>query len=135
MWRLKEGKVEVLLIKQFAHKDRWGIPKGHVNPGETEELCAIREVREETGVAIVLGARLPDAFISNDSEEKTVVSWLAQAVGSDEPRHDDPDNEVADARWFDVAELPEIMVYQRSLVAHAVNTLFASLENGNKPAH
>lgn len=131
-WRLREGKVEVLLIKQFAHKERWGIPKGHVDKGETEEICAIREVREETGVNITLGNRLPDAYITNDTEEKTVVSWLAQAVGNDEPAHDDPDSEVADARWFDVAELPEIMVYQRSLLSHAVATLSASLD---KPAH
>ena len=30
-WRLRNGQVEVLLIKQFTHKDSWGLPKGHIN--------------------------------------------------------------------------------------------------------
>jgi 8-oxo-dGTP diphosphatase len=132
VWRLREGQVEVLLIKQFAHKERWGIPKGHVDKGETLEECAVREIREEAGVNVKLGLRLQDAFIKNDAEDKTVVSWLAEPVGSHEPNHNDPDSEVADARWFNVAQLPEIMVYQRPLIASAVNAVFELLENGNK---
>lgn len=122
-WRLVDGKVEVLLIKQFAHKDRWGIPKGHVNEGESIEECAVREVKEETGVDIQLGARLPDCFVSNKVEDKTVASWLAQPVGSHDTNHNDPDSEVADARWFPVDQLPEIMMYQRPLIAAAVDAL------------
>jgi len=132
-WRMIDGKVEILLIKQFANKDRWGIPKGHLDEGETLEQCAVREVREETGVQVQLGFRLPDCHIQNKVEDKTVVSWLATPVGSHELRHNDPDNEVADARWFEVTQLPEIMVYQRSLVAAAVKAVFAVMENGNVP--
>jgi 8-oxo-dGTP pyrophosphatase MutT (NUDIX family) len=127
-WRVKEGRLEILLIKQFAHKDRWGIPKGHMHPGETVEQCALREIREEAGVVVVLGVRLPDASTVYKNEDKTVVSWLARPVGDDEPRHDDPDSEVADARWFGVDVLPEIHVYQRPLIATAVETLFKVID-------
>jgi len=130
-WRQRDGRIEVLLIKQFAHKDSWGIPKGHMHPGETQEECAIREVREEAGVQVVLGMKLPDVGCLTQNEDKTVVSWLCTVVGSDDPRHDDPDSEVADARWFDVGELPTIHVYQRPLVATGVEALFKHLENGN----
>ena len=37
-----------LLMK---HKKRWDLPKGHVDPGETELECAYRELEEETGIA------------------------------------------------------------------------------------
>lgn len=37
-----------LLMK---HHDRWDLPKGHVDPGETELQCALREMEEETGIA------------------------------------------------------------------------------------
>lgn len=124
-WRLVDGKVEVLLIKQFAHKDRWGIPKGHTNEGETLEACAVREVKEEAGVDVALELRLPDCFVSNKVEDKTVVSWLAKPVGSHDPNHNDPDSEVADARWFPVDALPEIMMYQRELLTAAVDLLTA----------
>ena len=38
---------EFLLMK---HEDRWDLPKGHVDPGETEMQCALRELLEETGI-------------------------------------------------------------------------------------
>jgi 8-oxo-dGTP pyrophosphatase MutT (NUDIX family) len=38
---------EFLLMK---HRDRWDLPKGHVDPGETELECAFREMEEETGI-------------------------------------------------------------------------------------
>jgi 8-oxo-dGTP pyrophosphatase MutT (NUDIX family) len=37
----------VLLMK---HVDRWDIPKGHIDPGETDEEAALRELVEETGI-------------------------------------------------------------------------------------
>ena len=37
-----------LLMK---HPDRWDLPKGHVDPGETERECAMRELNEETGIS------------------------------------------------------------------------------------
>jgi len=129
VWRQIDGRTEILLIKQFAHKERWGIPKGHVDEGETLEECAVREIREEAGVHSKLESRLPDCFVQNDKEDKTVVSWLATPIGSHEPNHNDPDSEVADARWFDITALPEIMVYQRTLIDAAVNEVLALLEN------
>ena len=37
-----------LLMK---HPHRWDLPKGHVDEGETELQCALRELEEETGIA------------------------------------------------------------------------------------
>lgn len=122
-WRLRNGQVEVLLIKQFTHKDSWGLPKGHINEGETPEQCAVREIREEAGVEVRLGLRLPDVGTAFRDEDKTVMSWLAIPTGNHEPRHDDPDSEVADARWFSAEALPTIHVYQRELVTGAVSHL------------
>jgi len=38
---------EFLLMR---HSDRWDLPKGHVDNGETEMQCALRELHEETGI-------------------------------------------------------------------------------------
>jgi ADP-ribose pyrophosphatase YjhB (NUDIX family) len=46
--RTKEGKVEILLIQDA--KNRWTIPKGHVEEGEEPRQTAEREIREETGL-------------------------------------------------------------------------------------
>lgn len=42
-----EPMSEFLLMK---HPSRWDLPKGHVDPGETELECALRELEEETGI-------------------------------------------------------------------------------------
>ena len=34
----------------MEHPDRWDLPKGHVDPGETDLECALRELEEETGI-------------------------------------------------------------------------------------
>lgn len=42
------GEVEILMIQDA--KERWTVPKGHVEPGERYEETATREVQEETGL-------------------------------------------------------------------------------------
>lgn len=38
---------EFLLMQ---HRDRWDLPKGHLDPGESDMDCALRELNEETGI-------------------------------------------------------------------------------------
>ena len=42
-----EPKPSFLLMK---HPARWDLPKGHVDPGESDLECALRELHEETGI-------------------------------------------------------------------------------------
>lgn len=44
----KNGKIEILLIQDA--KDRWTIPKGHIEEGETAQETAVREIGEEAGL-------------------------------------------------------------------------------------
>ena len=47
--RNKAGEIEILLIQDS--KDRWTIPKGHIEEGETAQQTALREIHEEAGLA------------------------------------------------------------------------------------
>lgn len=46
--RNKQGEIEILLIQDA--KDRWTIPKGHIEEGETAQVTAKREIGEEAGL-------------------------------------------------------------------------------------
>ncbi len=44
----EKGDIEILLIQDT--KDRWTIPKGHIEEGETAQQTAVREIGEEVGL-------------------------------------------------------------------------------------
>lgn len=123
-WRFMKGIIQILLIKQFHDKDLWGIPKGHINDNETIPMCAIREVFEETGVLISLTSKLRDCVIPQKNKKKIVMSYLAVPLSHDEPKHDGYDSEVADARWFNFDQLPNIVSYQQNLIREACDLIF-----------
>ena len=49
--RVIDGILHCLLI--LDRYGKWGLPKGHLEDGETLEQAALREVEEETGLAIL----------------------------------------------------------------------------------
>lgn len=103
----REGRV--LLIATAAGR-RWQLPKGHIEPGESIEQAAVREVREETGVEGRIRATLPSIdyfFVDKGGRRvrKHVDYFLLDFVRGDE--HDYDPQEVDDARWFDWKEALE----------------------------
>jgi predicted NUDIX family NTP pyrophosphohydrolase len=66
LYRIAEGRLEVLLAHPggplFARKDagHWTIPKGEIQPHEDPLAAAIRELEEETGIAVDPRSRFID---------------------------------------------------------------------------
>jgi len=112
---------EVLLVRPWAERDAWGIPKGHLNEGEAFEACALREVQEEAGVAIELEDRLLPVSTNYGDEQKTVHSWIARQTTDAKAYAHDGEN--VDVRWFKSNSLPNLHVYQRPLLAQAINMI------------
>lgn len=72
------GQIRYLVIKnkRSAH---WSFPKGHVEPGETYEQTAKREVLEEAGIHIKIapGFRESSNYMIQNRAEKTVLIFVA----------------------------------------------------------
>lgn len=95
LWRLKDGKTEVLLAHRPAYDD-WTFPKGRLEEGESLIQCAVREAEEETSLPAVLGRFLGmTSYIKRSGRHKEVSYW-AMRVGEGEFR---PGREVDQVRW------------------------------------
>lgn len=88
---------EVVLVHRKRYDD-WSLPKGKVEAGESLPACAVREVREETAVAIRLGAPLDSVtYDAGRVGLKQVHYWSASVVSATRRA---PDAEVDVVSWL-----------------------------------
>ncbi|MFC5384203.1 NUDIX hydrolase [Arcanobacterium hippocoleae] len=73
----------------MVHRPRWrdwSFPKGKLKPYETMRACAVREIREETRLDIVLGVSLGwQNYFLSDGKKKAVHFWAARVVDAKSP--------------------------------------------------
>ncbi len=111
----------------------WTLPKGTPEPDETTEQTAIREVSEETGLAVRITAPFDSihyTFIQHGTRiHKTVHYFLMETVGGDLADHD---HEFDEVRWIPFADAPGILTFEteRNLVARAAVRLGESAAGG-----
>ena len=81
--RDRDVGIEVLIIHRPRYDD-WSLPKGKLEPGESFEAGAIREVEEETGLRCELGAELsPVSYRDRKDRLKLVRYWVMRPVGGE----------------------------------------------------
>ncbi len=81
--------------------DDWSLPKGKNEPDESDEACALREVREETGLACDLGPHLGDIFYTDQrGRPKAVRFWAMRPTGGAFV----PGDEVDEVKWLPVPD-------------------------------
>jgi 8-oxo-(d)GTP phosphatase len=95
VWRPAAQGVEVGLVHRPRYDD-WSLPKGKLHAGESMAAAAVREIREETGIAARLGPWLADVRYAVAEGRKLVRYWSAQACTSSEFT---PNHETDQLRW------------------------------------
>ena len=117
VWRRDpDGDVEVILVHRPRYDD-WSLPKGKVDPGETDEQAALREVQEESSIEARLGPELmTTTYLDRSGKRKQVRYWAmtptrGEAAGA---------HEVDQAAWVPLDEARARLTY-----AHDVAVLDA----------
>ena len=99
-----------LVVVHRPRYDDWSLPKGKLDPGETFEEAALREVWEETGLRAELVRDLPPVHYSVRERPKVVRYWLMAVVS-------DPgfvaNDEVDELRWVSADDAVELLTYDR----------------------
>jgi 8-oxo-dGTP pyrophosphatase MutT (NUDIX family) len=102
----------------------WSLPKGHIEPNESIEGAATREVSEETGIQATIIAKLSDIrywFYANKSKHSKIVHFFLMRYVSGEPQPQE--GEVDEVLWVVLEELADILTHvnERRLIEIAQN--------------
>lgn len=104
-----DGTLEYLVVHRPRYDD-WSVPKGKLEPGESHEDAARREIEEETGVRVELGAALPTSeYVDRHGRPKIVHYWRMTPVGT---TRWEPGDEVDETRWITAAEAATLLTYE-----------------------
>jgi 8-oxo-dGTP diphosphatase len=104
---VRDGQVALVHRPRY---DDWTLPKGKLDPGESAEEAALREVEEETGMRCSLGRELPPTEYGVKDRTKTVRYWLMEPVTD---TGFVPNDETDELRWVSLDEALRMLTYDR----------------------
>jgi 8-oxo-dGTP diphosphatase len=107
--RRHSGILQIVVVHRPVQED-WSFPKGKLEAGETLDVAALREVREETGMTCDLLRFIGHTeYVDRKGRQKTVAYWIMAATeGSFSPNE-----EVDELRWLPLDEGSLLLSYPR----------------------
>jgi 8-oxo-dGTP diphosphatase len=104
-----DGRVAVIHRPRY---DDWSLPKGKLDPGESFEDGAVREVLEETGVRGRIVVELESTSYADRKGREKLVRWYRMQLDGD-PSDFAPNDEVDELRWLTPGEARALLTYER----------------------
>ena len=110
VYRKSHGNTEILLIKH-VNSGHWSFPKGHVEADETEVETALREIKEETGIDVIIDPSFREtvSYFPRKDTQKVVVYFIAKAKNFEFIPQEE---EIAQIRWVDIGHATTILTYE-----------------------
>lgn len=110
VYRKFHGNTEILLIKH-VNSGHWSFPKGHVEVGETEVETALREIKEETGIDVIIDPSFREtvSYYPRKDTQKSVVYFVAKAKNFDFVPQEE---EISQIKWVDIGHASSVLTYE-----------------------
>lgn len=114
VFRKHHGNTEILLIKHI-NSGHWSFPKGHVKEHETEIETALREIKEETNIDVLIDPTFREVvtFFPKKETKKEVVYFLAKAKNYE---FTPQPTEIAEIKWADICHAEALLSYENDRI-------------------
>ncbi|MDR1793751.1 MAG: NUDIX domain-containing protein [Bacteroidales bacterium] len=103
---------QILLIFRY---NKWDLPKGHIEKGETAQQAAIREVTEETNIdnLLIINELKPTYHIYPPLDNSDYIlketQWFVMQTSSNQPPKPQSEEDITVAQWFPIKNIPSII--------------------------
>lgn len=104
---VREGQVLLTRRARDPYEGWWELPGGFVDRGEHPTSAAVREVREELGIDVVLTGLVTTSVEESPYGDTLLITAYEAITDAEEPEPDP--GEVSEWRWFDRDDIPEEM--------------------------
>ena len=107
VFRKRDDRVRFLVVSS-SDSLNWVLPKGHIDPGETPEIAALRELEEEAGIVGEIVAPLSARQFIKSGKESAVKFFLVREIGATES------NEDRTVRWEEEAAAQQLLTFDEA---------------------
>ncbi|MFT4061315.1 MAG: NUDIX domain-containing protein [Edaphocola sp.] len=111
-------------VLMIYRRDKWDLPKGKHDEGETIAECALREVQEETGVAnLALHEKIGETlhvYTQGKHEYLKTTHWFRMTVPEAQALVPQAEEQIADARWVAPKDLGKCLTQSYAAVAEVL---------------
>lgn len=107
--RKNESKIETLIIQMLG--GHWSFPKGHVEKNETEVETALREIKEETNLEVLIDTRFREITTYSPKPEvlKDVIYFIAIPKSKEVIIQKE---ELQNAKWIEIYDALNLVTYE-----------------------
>jgi 8-oxo-dGTP pyrophosphatase MutT (NUDIX family) len=105
VFRRQDGDVQYLIVRAKPNPTHWVIPKGHIEPGESPEAAAVREIWEETGVKAKVIASLGTSTFTYEGKQIHTIFYLLEYQRETAPQ------EERESHWGPLEETVTLLTF------------------------
>lgn len=121
-----DDRETLYLVVSSSDGVNWVLPKGHIDPGETPEIAALRELQEEAGVTGEIVAPLSVSEFKTPYKQGVIQYFLVRASGSTEHTED------RTLRWHNETEALELLSFAEAKKALLEGATLATRIDGRE---
>ncbi len=130
VFTIRDQQLKLLLVQRAGepYQNMWALPGGFLNIDEDLEVCAKRELEEETGISGVYLEQLYTFGAPNRDPRERIISVTYYALVPSDRLQLKAASDAADAQWFALDQIPPLAFDHQKIITLAHRRLAAKLD-------